>query len=225
MKVKVRAVIFDFGHVLSLPPPPEELAWLRERCGLAAEEFARAFHELRPELDRGTLPIAEYWAAMLRRGGRTGSAELLASLGEHDLAAWTHPNPAVLRWAEELRRGGWATAILSNMPPEFLPFLAEHFPEASRFSPAVFSCMEGLIKPEPGIFQRCLERLAMQARETLFLDDTAVNVESARQLGLNALQFRSVEDCARELEEGFELPPLKPVPPRLPLGRPAEVPG
>ena len=225
MKVKVRAVIFDFGHVLSLPPPAAELDWLRERCGLAAGEFARAFHELRPELDRGTLPIEEYWRLMLRRGGRTGSPGLLASLGERDLAAWTHPNRAILRWAEELRSGGWATAILSNMPPEFLPLLAEHFPETSRFSPAVFSCQEGMIKPEAGIFLRCLERLDLEAGQTLFLDDTAVNVESARQLGLNALQFRSVEDCARELEEGFELPPLKPAPPRLPLGRPAEVPG
>jgi putative hydrolase of the HAD superfamily len=222
MKVKVKAVIFDFGHVLSLPPRPEEAAWLRESCGLAAEEYARAFHELRPELDRGTMPITEYWGLMLRRGGRTGSPELLASLAEHDLASWTHPNRPVLRWAEELRRGGWLTAILSNMPPEFVPFLTEHFPEISRFCPAVFSCQEGLIKPEPDIFLRCLRRLGLGAREVLFLDDMAVNVESAKRLGLYAVQFRSLEECARELEASFELPLPES---GRPLGRPAEVTG
>ena len=36
MKVKVKAVIFDFGHVLTLPPRPENQAWLAQRCGLAA---------------------------------------------------------------------------------------------------------------------------------------------------------------------------------------------
>jgi putative hydrolase of the HAD superfamily len=213
MKVKVKAVIFDFGHVLTLPPRPENVAWLRERCGLAEEEYARAFHELRPELDRGAMPLGEYWTLMAQRGGRRASSQLLRTLGERDLGAWTLPNRAVFRWAEELRRGGWATAILSNMPPEFIPLLAEHFPEASRFSPAVFSCHVGMIKPEPGIFRHCLQLLGLAAAETLFLDDMPVNVAAARGLGLHALEFRCVEAAGRELAAGFQLPELVPAEP------------
>src|SRR5512145_76782 len=138
MKVKVKAVIFDFGHVLTLPPRPENQAWLAERCGLGREEYLRAFHELRPEVDRGTMSLSEFWERMARRGGRGASGPLLRELGQKDLEAWTRPNPAMFAWAEELRRGGWRTAILSNMPPDFMPMLREHFPEASRFAPAVF---------------------------------------------------------------------------------------
>jgi putative hydrolase of the HAD superfamily len=211
MKVKVKAVIFDFGHVLSLPPRPENMAWLAERCGLDREQFNRAFHELRPEVDRGTLPVTGFWTQMARRGGRTPSAELLRAMGERDLEAWTRPNPAMFAWAEELRRGGWATAILSNMPPGFLPYLEEHFPEVSRFQPAVFSCRVGMVKPEPGIYRHCLELLGLPADHTLFLDDMPVNVAAARGLGLHALEFHTVETSGGRLAEEFELPALEPL--------------
>jgi len=167
------------------------------------------------------MSLSGFWEQMARRGGRSASGPLLRELGQKDLEAWTRPNPAMFAWAEELRRGGWLTAILSNMPPDFMPMLREHFPEASRFAPAVFSCHVGLIKPEPGIYRHCLELLGLPAGQTLFLDDTAVNVESARRLGLHALQYRCLEDCARQVEEGFELPLLKSA---QPSGEPAEVP-
>jgi putative hydrolase of the HAD superfamily len=209
MKVKVKAVVFDFGHVLSLPPRPENWAWLAERCGLGSEEFLRAFHELRPEVDRGTLPVTEFWAGMARRGGRAASGRLLHELVEQDLEAWTRPNPAMFAWAEELRRGGWLTAILSNMPPAFMPYLEKNFPEVARFTPAVFSCHVGLIKPEPGIYRHCLQLLGLPASETLFLDDMAVNVSAARGLGMHALEFHSVEVSGGRLAGQFELPAIE----------------
>jgi len=208
MKVKVKAVIFDFGHVLTLPPRPENQAWLAERCGLGREEYLRAFHELRPEVDRGTMSLSEFWERMARRGGRIASAPQLRELGEKDLEAWTRPNTAMFAWAEELRRGGWLTAILSNMPPDFMPMLREHFPEASRFAPAVFSCHVGLVKPEAGLYRHCLELLRLPAEQTLFLDDMPVNVAAARGLGLHALEFHSVEASAGRLAEQFALPAI-----------------
>jgi putative hydrolase of the HAD superfamily len=211
MKVKVKAVIFDFGHVLSLPPRPKNMAWLAEQCGLGREEFTRAYHELRPEVDRGTLPIPEFWSRMALRGGRRPDAQLLREMGERDLEAWTQPSPAVFAWAEELRRGGWATAILSNMPPAFLSWLEKHFPEVSRFQPAVFSCRVGMVKPEPGIYRHCLQLLGLPASQTLFLDDLAVNVAAARSLGIHALQFHSAEVSGGRLTEQFELPALEPL--------------
>jgi putative hydrolase of the HAD superfamily len=211
MKVKVKAVIFDFGHVLTLPPRPDNMAWLAERCGLGPEDFVRAWRETRLEADRGTLPIPEFWTQMARRGGRSLSAEQLAAMEERDLEAWTQPNPAMFAWAEELRRGGWATAILSNMPPAFLPWLEEHFPEVSRFSPAVFSGQVRMVKPEPGIYHYCLRLLGLPAAEALFLDDMPVNVAAARGLGLHALEFHSVEASGGALAEQFELPAIEPL--------------
>ncbi len=211
MKVKVKAVIFDFGHVLSLPPRPENMSWLVAQCGLSREEFVQGWRELRLEVDRGTMPIPEFWARMAGRGGQTLSGQLLQTMEERDLEAWTQPSTAMFAWAEELRRGGWATAILSNMPPAFLPYLEKHFPEISRFRPAVFSGHVGMVKPEPGIFHHCLRLLGLPASETLFLDDLPVNVEAARSLGMHAQEFHTVEASGGRLAEQFELPAIEPL--------------
>jgi putative hydrolase of the HAD superfamily len=211
MKVKLKAVVFDFGHVLTLPPRPENMVWLAERCGLSREQFIQGWREMRLEADRGTLPIPEFWARMARRGGRRLSAGELRAMEERDLEAWTQPSPAMFDWAEGLRRGGWATAILSNMPPAFLPWLEKHFPEVSRFHPAVFSGRVGLVKPEPEIYRHCLRLLGLPASETLFLDDLAVNVEAARSVGMHALEFHSAEVSAAMLAERFELPAIEPL--------------
>ena len=211
MKVKVKAVIFDFGHVLTLPPRPENMIWLSRQCGLNREQFMQGWREMRLEVDRGTLPVGEFWARMARRGGRSFSTGELRAMEERDLQAWTQPSTAMFAWAEELRRGGWATAILSNMPPAFLPYLEEHFPEVSRFRPAVFSGQVGIVKPEPGIYHHCLRLLGLPPSETLFLDDQAVNVSAARSLGIHALEFHSAEVSGGNLAEQFELPAIEPL--------------
>jgi putative hydrolase of the HAD superfamily len=211
MKVKVKAVIFDFGHVLTLPPRPENMIWLSEQCGLGRGEFMQGWRDMRLEVDRGTLPVPEFWARMARRGGRRPTAGELRAMQERDLQAWTQPSTAMFAWAEELRRGGWATAILSNMPPVFLPYLEEHFPEVSRFSPAVFSGQGGMVKPEPAVYLHCLRLLGLPAPETLFLDDLAVNVSAARSLGIHALEFHSAEVSGGRLAEQFELPAIEPL--------------
>jgi len=66
----------------------------------------------------------------------------------------------------------------------------------------------GRIKPEPEIFGVCLKRLGLPAQEVLFLDDHPANAAAASRLGLQALEFRSPAQCARELEGRFELPRL-----------------
>jgi putative hydrolase of the HAD superfamily len=222
MNKAVKAVVFDFGHVLTLPPRTEDKAWLRERCGLSAEDYDRLWVGLRPELDRGTLTIDEYWGRLAAAGGSEPTPALLHELGRRDMESWTRPNRAMFRWARELRRGGWVTGILSNMPPEFLQLLAERFPEAEEFAPRIFSCQVGMIKPEPDIFLYCLRELGLPPEEVLFLDDTPPNVHAAAGLGIQALVFHSAADCARELEESFALPALDPA---EPVGEPLGVKG
>jgi putative hydrolase of the HAD superfamily len=208
MKQSVQAVIFDFGGVLSHHPSAAQTRRMSAACGLAPEAFLELFREIRPEYDRGTMNAADYWTRLLREAGRAPVDGLIASLQRLDLASWTRPRPVMVRWARRLRRGGWATAVLSNMPRDLLVPIERRFPWLVEFAPRVYSCQVALIKPEPEIFAFCLDRLGLQAGQTLFLDDHPGNVAAARRLGLQAVEFHSPAQCARELEERFELPPL-----------------
>ena len=58
----------------------------------------------------------------------------------------------------------------------------------------------GTRKPEPRIYQITLEQLGATPEATLFIDDTEVNCEGARQLGMTAVRFRSTDQAIGEIE-------------------------
>jgi putative hydrolase of the HAD superfamily len=211
MKQSVKAVIFDFGGVLSQHPRPAETRRMSASLGIDPEAFLRLFHELRPEYDRGRVSPGEYWDRLLNAAGRAPEGRLVASLQAMDLTSWTHVRRIVVRWASRLRRGGWATAVLSNMPRELMAAIERRFRWLSQFAPRIYSCQVGWNKPEPEIFKHCLSRLGLEAQEALFLDDHPDNVAAARRLGLHAVVFESPRQCARELAERFDIPALAPV--------------
>ena len=57
------------------------------------------------------------------------------------------------------------------------------------FDVRVFSAEEGVRKPDPEIYMRALSRLGVAPQEAIFVDDRLKNVQGARQLGMQAIQF------------------------------------
>ncbi len=58
---------------------------------------------------------------------------------------------------------------------------------------------EGLIKPDPRIFELLCRRHGLHAPELVFIDDNADNVAAASALGMRALRFSSPERLRAEL--------------------------
>ena len=51
------------------------------------------------------------------------------------------------------------------------------FEEVDRFDHVVESCVVGMRKPEPGIYQLTLDTLGVRAEEAVFLDDLGHNLK------------------------------------------------
>ena len=58
---------------------------------------------------------------------------------------------------------------------------------------SVISCEEQVVKPEPEIYRRLLDRYSLDPAETLFIDDRPVNLEAARTFGISTFLFRHRE--------------------------------
>jgi HAD superfamily hydrolase (TIGR01509 family) len=67
------------------------------------------------------------------------------------------------------------------------------------FSGIVISAIEGCMKPGEEIFRLTLERFALRPRATLFIDDSAANVETSRRLGIEGFHFRRSPACYDEI--------------------------
>ena len=195
----LRAVVFDYGMVLTGPPDPEAWAAMLRITGLPEERFQRLYWADRPVYDEGKLTGLGYWQKLLREAGLP--PDQAEELNRWDQRLWTTENPAMLAWQQQLKQRGLLTAILSNMGDDVLANVERVFDWIHRFDVLVWSYQARMVKPNPDLYRYTLEKLGTRPEETLFLDDKAVNVEAARALGMKALEFTTVERLREELIE------------------------
>jgi putative hydrolase of the HAD superfamily len=208
MPARITSVIFDFGGVLGLHQDPAQAQVMAGLCGLPMDRFRTLYAKDRLMWDRATVDAAGYWGAILAEAGRPASPGLVEELVRADIAAWTRINTRVVAWAKALRRGGFRTAILSNMPQEILDDMWKdpRLQWMADFPVRVFSCEVRLVKPEAEIYRLCLDRLGAEPGEAVFVDDTTRNVEGAQAVGIQALLFLSAAEAAVEVERRWGLP-------------------
>lgn len=190
----VRAVVFDYGMVLTGPPDPVAHAHLTRITGLPAGKLDALYWADRHAFDEGKLNGHSYWQGIVREAGLNLDSAAIEELIHWDARLWMALNPPMLAWAEALRARGIRTAILSNMGDTVLRSMEREFEWLKRFDVLVWSYQLGIAKPDPSIYRYTLEKLGTQPEETLFIDDRQVNVEAAAALGIKALVFTTVEN-------------------------------
>jgi 2-haloacid dehalogenase len=96
---------------------------------------------------------------------------------------------------------------LTNMESHTYPVRRESYDFLDWFEGTVVSSAEGVIKPDPRIFQLLLGRYGLEASSTLMIDDSARNIAAARALGMPTVLFESPEALRAELEAAGVLAP------------------
>lgn len=204
----VRAVILDYGEVLCFQPAPEALDRMAKVFQIEPERFLERYIPTRGPYDQGLLSAEEYWANFARDAGVEVDAARIETLRTWDTAMWSRINAEMIDWLEKVHAGGWTTALLSNMQFDMAAHARKNFAWFAHFDHQILSCEIKLIKPDAAIFRHTVERLAVRPQEALFVDDREANVEAAREVGLHAIQFKSVEQLRVELEKmRFEILP------------------
>ena len=196
---KLKAVIFDYGEVLSDRPTPDEFARLAGMFGVGMDVFPALWERHRAGYDRGDLTPEVYWSMVARDAGAQIRPGLLEEACQLDLAMWSKVNPAMVEWASQLRASGMKIGLLSNMHQEMVTYARERLAWLENFDYVTFSAEVRLIKPDPAIYQHTLRGLDLAASEALFLDDREVNIQAARNLGMTAIRFESMAQVREEL--------------------------
>ena len=203
--MRLRAVVFDYGMVLTGPPNPEAHAALLRLTGLPLERFESLYWVDRHAYDEGKLTGIAFWQKLVRDGGLSLSQETIEELNRWDACMWTTENPAMVAWQSALKQRGLLTAILSNMGDSVLESVEQNFDWIHRFDVLVWSFQLSLAKPDPAIYLYVLAKLGTLPEETLFLDDKPVNIEAALALGMKAIEFSTVEQLRADLiSAGFD---------------------
>lgn len=194
---KLDTVVFDIGNVLVGWDPrhlyrkvfateAEVEQFLAEICtmewhlahdqGVSFEENGLKLKALHP----AHADLIDMWHgryAEMIPGRIPGTAELLHQLGDNSVSLHG----------------------LTNMPSTVFAYLRETYRELQRFGVTVVSGDEGVIKPDPRIFEILIERTGLVPAQTLFIDDSIRNIEAAATLGFATHHFETAEGLRGDL--------------------------
>ena len=196
---KPTAVIFDVGNVLYGWDPESFLA--RQ---LADDEARLRFIEdvdlwsWHDSLDGGR-PFDEAAAELSERF--PAYAELISAWGNRFGETIGDPVPGVHEIVLDLEAQGVPLFAITNFSADFWPpFVAREQAFFSRFRDIVVSGQEKLLKPDPALYFRALDRFGLRPAEALFVDDRLINVEGAAAVGMHAHLFTGAEDLRARLK-------------------------
>ncbi len=117
------------------------------------------------------------------------------------------PYPGAVELLHQVRQTH-RVASLSNSNALHTPIhrrSLEHVVETFYFSDEI-----GRVKPDRAIFDHVVRDLAVPPERIAFFDDTAVNVEAARNVGLNAYWVDGIDALRTQLQDlGVINPPMK----------------
>lgn len=206
----LRAVIFDYGEVLSKPRNEQFHRLLLETAGLPEDLFEKLYWRYRLDFDANILNGSTYWQRIAQDAGTRFTVEQMERLNELDARMWMDLDPTLLAWAAAIRKAGLKTGILSNMGVGVLRYMRQDFAWLRQFDQLTWSCELGVVKPDPAIYHHAIRELGVKPEEALFIDNLEANIVGARAAGLHGLHFTGVEDLSRALHRtAFDLPLLQ----------------
>jgi putative hydrolase of the HAD superfamily len=196
--IRIKAVIFDFGRVISSQKPDSLFRTYEHDLGLAPETINQIMFESQAWRDAliGRCSAREFWY-------RIGPAIGLESLDKiDDFRKRYHAAESIDRGVLSLIRqlhGRYKLAILSNSPPGLAQWLSA-WGILDLFNVVYCSGDEGMIKPDPAVYHATLNRLGTLPPEAVFIDDTIGHVKAAQSLGIHGIEFTNAEQLALELD-------------------------
>lgn len=187
----IKTIFFDFGGVI-IEQPSDRWVGLWKKV-LGAEELPEIVemlenpHEsqLVKDICLGKIPEDTMWRIMAEKWHFRPS---INGFFRRWLFSKRQLNQHMVKFLGQLN-GHYQTAILSNAGDQSRRLMKEVYRLGEYVDEIIISAEEGVIKPDPRIFEIAMDRMRTKPETSLLLDDHLANVEAARAFGMHAVQF------------------------------------
>ena len=92
-------------------------------------------------------------------------------------------------------------AILSNTNPVHFDHIKKKYTIIGLFEHILLSYEIGVMKPAVLAYEKLIAATSKSPQKHLFIDDRIENINAAKELGIDGIHYRSVENLRRELEK------------------------
>lgn len=189
----IRAVIFDMYETLVtvFEARPYYSAEMARDAGVPLDRFRQYWRSFEAERTLGRCGLEEALRGTLQPLG-VYTPELLEQLRSKRLTdqarIFSAARPQIRSLLDGLRARGIRIGLVSNCYLEERDCIRAGA-LAGAFDAMMLSCEQGVAKPEPEIFRRCLAELGTAPEETLYVGDGgSMELEAALRCGMKAVQ-------------------------------------
>jgi len=178
----IRAFLFDLGNVL-FPFDFTSVIHFLTKNGARLKNL-QTLKKLLREYETGRISTPEFYGKMKDLTGYTGTFENFRK----NFSDIFVENPDTLNLIPRIRQK-YPVYLLSNTNEMHFHHLMETSPLLRELDGYLLSYEAGIMKPDPLIFQKAIERFDLEPGSTLFIDDLADNIHSAAKCGFLTFHY------------------------------------
>lgn len=196
----ISCVLFDLGNVLVNWHDSWLIDDVSKQFQLSPQKLAEEFRKNLTDLACGKIDEHEFWNRIGKELATPQIFEFPESLLDKIFRKHVTLNESVLSLSRKLASNNVPVGILSNT--EHVTFSAvEDLFSLDHFQFKFLSYEIGHVKPDPQIYQHVIDNVPFSKETLFFIDDVRANVESARDAGIDAVQFVGFDDLLIELDK------------------------
>ncbi len=192
-----KAVVFDWGNVIAFESPRSVIVdFMCDSLQISETEFEAVNIEKRKAVKAGKSEV-DFWTDFAEEKG----VALPKGWGEEyirTLKASVGADPKMYVLIDQLKAKGMRVGLLSNINDRYTKLIRD-FGFYAPFEPCLLSCEIGLEKPNPKVYELLLKTMDLAAPDVIFIDDKEENVNAAKEIGIDAILFKSEPQLKGEL--------------------------
>lgn len=195
----IKTVLFDYAGVITPTKNNFEFALKNsKRFGLTPEDLMKLTYENWDEAATGVLESSVFWGQIAGKL-KIKPDELISLIIE------TFPIDERVIDIIRKTKENHATVLFSNQEKAWLEKVIDDNDLRGIFTYFVNSYNVGAGKPDPKIFIEALKITGSLPEETLLVDDSLENVETAKKLRINAIKFENFDQFLGEYKKYVDI--------------------
>lgn len=109
--------------------------------------------------------------------------------------------PGIVELLRQLHKMNFQLYSITDNVRESVDYYRSNLEFVSYLKDIIISGDLGISKADSRIYSHLLNKHALQASESIFIDDLKINVEIAKSLGMKGIVFSNIQSCINELKE------------------------
>jgi len=188
----INTIIFDFGGVIGTDADTIFIELLTEH-GISKEKAIEIWKQYWPNLSIGSYGVKKIWSFVEQE------LKLDINLVIEEYNEKIQVYPEIIDICQKLKLKGFKLGILANESLEWMDIKREKGNLNSIFEKVYSSADIKLKKPDVKSYEYVLNALNSKQEETFFIDNLERNIKAAKNIGMEAIWFKDIEQLRREL--------------------------